>query len=36
VFARVFTAVFEIPFLTQRTWSHTASVPQPSADGVAG
>jgi hypothetical protein len=36
VFARVFMAVFEFPFLTQRTWSHTARVPQPSADGVAG
>ena len=36
VFARVFAAVFEIPFLTQRTWSQTASVPRPRAEGVAG
>jgi peptidoglycan/LPS O-acetylase OafA/YrhL len=35
-FARVFAAVFEIPFLTQRTWSQTASVPRPRAEGVAG
>lgn len=36
VFARVFAAVFEIPFLKQHTWSQSASVPRPRAEGVAG
>jgi peptidoglycan/LPS O-acetylase OafA/YrhL len=37
VFARLFAAVFEIPFLKkQRTWSQTASVPRPRAEGAAG
>ena len=37
VFARLFATVFEIPFLKkQQTWSQTASVPQPRAEGVGG
>jgi hypothetical protein len=36
VFARVFAAVFEIPFLTHQTWAQTVRVPRPRADGVAG
>jgi peptidoglycan/LPS O-acetylase OafA/YrhL len=37
VFARLFATVFEIPFLKkQQTWSQTASVPRPRAEGVGG
>lgn len=37
VFARLFAAVFEIPFLKkQQTWSQTAGAPRPGAQGVAG
>lgn len=36
-FARVFAAVFEIPFLKkQQTWSQTATAPPPRAAGVPG